>query len=235
MTTEAFTARLLEALPGTRGRYEAAVATCRAEGIEDAATRIFLDEYLRDLLDRFRADPDAVRLELARLARVLEQEYGIDDEVDYFLDALLALVPPGHEQPDPAVVLGPKLRAVVEAKRAWRARPPDAELVRRLLDAVPALEPLAREHTYGDREDVLVHPFLGGVAEREAENAAAGRLDEVRTVLGLLEDAYGTGDVDEPIAVSFVEMLPYPDEPGAVVVDLLGPKLRAEIARQRGG
>jgi hypothetical protein len=71
------------------------------------------------------------------------------------------------------------------------------------------------------------------VARREAENVDTGRLDEPRTVLDLLESEFGTGDVDGQIAVGFVEMLPYPGEPGAAIVDLLGPKLRAELGRQR--
>ena len=45
--------------------------------------------------------------------------------------------------------------------------------------------------------------------------------------------AYGTGEVDEPMAVSCVEGLPYPGRPGEVIVDMLGPKVRAEPARQR--
>ena len=230
---EAFTARLLAALPGSRPRYDAAVALCRAEGIEDAATRIFLDEYLRELLGRFRQDPEGTRPELARLAGVLEGEWGRDDDLDHYLDALMALLPPGYEEPDPAVVLGPRLRAVVEGKRSWRARPSDTALVRRLLDAVPALAELTPDYEYGDHRDVLVHPFLGAVAFRAADDVEAGRLDEVRRILDLLEAEYGTGDADEPIAVSFVENLPYPGEPGAAIVDLLGPKLRAELARQR--
>jgi hypothetical protein len=233
VSTEALTARLLEALPALRPRYEAAVAECRAEGIEDAATDIFLDEYVRDLVGRFADDPGA-RAELGALFAVLEREYGGDADVDNLVEALLALLGPGGEGLDPAAVLGPRLRAYVESRRSWRPRPADVELVRRLIEAVPALEPLAREEGYGD-EGILVHPFLSEVARREAESVRTGRLDEPRTVLDLLESEFGTGDVDGPIAVGFVEMLPYPGEPGAGIVDLLGPKLRAELVRQRGG
>jgi hypothetical protein len=234
VSTEAFTARLLEALPALRPRYEAAVAECREEGIEDAATDIFLDEYVRDLVGRFSDDAGA-RDELEALAAVLEREYGTgDDDVDSLLQALLALLGPGGEGADPAAALGPKLRAYVESRRSWRPRSADVELVRRLVEAVPALEPLAREEGYGD-QGVLVHPFLSEVARREADSVETGRLDEPRTVLDLLESEFGSGDVDGPIAVGFVEMLPYPGEPGAGIVDLLGPKLRAELVRQRGG
>ena len=78
-----------------------------------------------------------------------------------------------------------------------------------------------------------MHPFLGAVAFWAADEVEAGRPDEVRRILDLLEAEYGTGDVDEPIAVSFVENLPYPGEAGTGIVDLLGPKLRAELTRQR--
>jgi len=232
MSTRAFTARLLEALPALRPRYEAAVAECRAEGIEDAATDVFLDQYVRDLAGRF-ADDAGARAELEALAAVLEREYGTGDDVDNLLEALLALLGPGDEGPDPAAALGPKLRAHVERRRSWRPRPADVELVRRLIEAVPALEPLAREEGYG-HEGVLVHPFLSEVARREAESVETGRFDEPRTVLDLLEAEFGTGGVDGSIAVGFVEMLPYPGEPGAGIADLLGPKLRAELVRQRG-
>jgi hypothetical protein len=41
--------------------------------------------------------------------------------------------------------------------------------------------------------------------------------------------------VDEAIAVSFVENLPYPGEPGDALAGELGPKLAAELAAQRPG
>jgi hypothetical protein len=233
--TEAFAARLLEALPALRPRYDAVAAECRAEGLGDAIPDVFLDEYSRELLDRYRGDPAGTGPELAALAAVLEREYGADGDVDSLIEAcFLALLPSGRTDPDPAGLLGPKLLAAVGRERAWRAAPADAALVRRLLDAVPELEPIARDNTYGDHEDVLIHQFLAEVTQREAANVAAGRrLEEVRAVLDLLEAEFGTGDVDEPIAASFVENLPYPGDPGIAIVDQLGPKLRAMLARQR--
>jgi hypothetical protein len=134
-------------------------------------------------------------------------------------------------------VLGPKLSEVVGERRDWRAAPAAAAFVERVTDAVPALGRLAAENRYGDRRDVLVHGFLGDVAFRELDNYRSGgpvAMEEVRTVLALLEAELGTDrGVDEAIAVSFVENLPYPGEPGADLVDQLGPKLRAELARQR--
>ena len=100
--------------------------------------------------------------------------------------------------------------------------------VDRVTEAVPALLRLAAENEYGDRGDVLVHGFLGDVAFRELDNYRSGgpvAMEEVRTVVALLETELGVDrGVDEAIAVSFVENLPYPDQPGADLVDLLGPE-----------
>jgi hypothetical protein len=234
-STEAFAGRLLEALPSLREAYEATAAEARAQGLGDVAAHFFLDDHTRRLLERFRDDPGGASPELTTLAAVLEPEYGADRDVDAVIDAsFLALFPPAGADPDPAAALGAKLRAALDQRRSWRPDPAGVALVERLLGAVPALEPLARENGHGDPEGLLVHVFLGDVARRQAENVEAGRLAEPRAVLDVLEDEFGAGTpVDEPIAVSFVENLPYPDEPGAALVDLLGPKLRAELAVQR--
>jgi hypothetical protein len=53
-------------------------------------------------------------------------------------------------------------------------------------------------------------------------------------VLGFLEAELGTdAAVDNLIAVGFLEMLPYEDEPGAEIVGMLGSGLRAELDRLR--
>jgi hypothetical protein len=142
------------------------------------------------------------------------------------------MLPPATAGLDPLGLLGPKLATALGEQRGWRARPGVAAFVSRLVTAVPALEPLARENAFGDHGDVLVHPFLGDVVAREVENLRQGRIDEVRAVLDVL-DAEFAEDAEEPIAVSFVENLPYPDEPGAEIVHLLGPRLRTELDRQR--
>jgi hypothetical protein len=228
----AFVERLLTAIPHLRSRFEAIADECRADGLAEAAPGEFLDGLTRDLLASFRADPIAGRAPLAELATVLEAEYGADADVDSLIDSsVLALFPP-RTDPDPAAVLGPKLAAAVARDRSWRARPADAELVQRLVAAVPALEPLAAEHRFGDHGDVLVHAFLGDVMRLLADDVEAGRRDAAETVLAVLDDAWG-GDNDEAIAASFVEHLPWPSEPGAALTGLLGPRLRGELDRQR--
>jgi hypothetical protein len=140
--------------------------------------------------------------------------------------------------PDPRTVLGPKLAAVVGERRGWRAEPAVVAFVERATEAVPALARLAAENRYGDRGDVLVHGFLADASFRQLDNHRSGdpvAADEVRRVLDLLEAELGAARaVDEAIAVSFVENLPYPEQAGADIADLLGPKLRAELDRQRG-
>jgi hypothetical protein len=236
--TEAFAERLLAALPALRPRYETTAAECRAEGLADDVPDVFLDEYSRDVLARYAADPAATAPELAALGRFLEGEYGRADDVDRLIEScFLALLPGAGADPDPAGLLGTNLLVVVGRERAWRARPADVELVRRLVAAVPELAGLVRDNAYGDHQDVLVHGFLGDLARREAANVTSGaRADEVRAVLDVLEAEFAeNAEVTEPIAVSFVENLPYPDEPGAALVDVLPPGLRAELHRQRAG
>jgi hypothetical protein len=240
---QVFMGRLLAALPELRPRYEAAGAQARADGLEDGAAYFFLDEYARELLGRFAADPVGTTPPLTALAGVLEAEFGTDMDVDSLISGTLLALMPGRASdpsvtPDPADLLGPKLRAEFDRDRNWRARPEDAALVERMVTAVPALAPLAQENTFGDHGDVLVHIFLGDVVAREVENFEAGERDEVLAVLDLVEREFAGTDepqrnADEAIAVSFVENLPYPGEPGAGIVDLLGPKLRAELGRQR--
>ncbi len=229
---EAFIERVLDALPSLRAKYELTAAECLAEGIGDGVPFIFLLEYTHTLLEAFRADPVVGRSSLATIALILESESGHDPEVDSIIDSAFVTPMGTKREPDPAVVLGPKLVAILNRQRHWRQTPENQAFVERMITAVPALEPLARENTAGDHEDVLVHLFLADVVRQEVDNVLAGNLDEVRVVLQFLEQEWG-GDVDEPIAVSFVEHLPYPHEPGTALIDLLGPHLRAEHDRQR--
>ncbi len=230
---EAFLGRALDALPHLRPAYEATFAECQALGLAEGAPGEFLFEHTLELTERLGSEPEAARSELAVLAQVHEQEYGRDPAVDDLIRTnVLGMLPPGIGALDTDGLLGPKLAAALREQRGWRAGPGVAAFVSRLVAAVPALEPLARENAFGDHGDVLVHPLLGDVVAREVDNLRQGRVDEVRAVLDVLEAEFA-GAAEEPIAVSFVENLPYPDEPGAELVDLLGPRLRAELERQR--
>ncbi len=231
-TVEGFVARALAAFPQLRPYYDAARDECHATGFDDMVVQTALYDYVLPVLDQVRAHSAEALASLAELAHMLETEYGFDSEVDSAIESAF-LVPMLHRSdPDPASALGPKLGAWLNGQRGWRQAPENQAFVDRMVTVVPALEPLARENTFGDHEDVLVHLFLADVVRQEVENLLAGHVDEVRTVLEFLEREWG-GAVDEPIAVSFVENLPYPHEPAAALVGLLGPNLRAEHDRQR--
>jgi hypothetical protein len=239
LATDAFVDRLLVRLPSLQAEYETIRRESAEEGLGEHVAGVFLDEVTRALRYRFRSGVIEATAELAALAAVLEEEYGRDPEVDQLVEgcflSLLSVEDPGG--PDPITVLGPELAAVVRARREWRADPAASAFVERLVAAVPALSRLAVENRSGDRGDVLVHGFLSDVAFREADNFRSqdpAALEEVRAVLAALEAEFGVDrGVDEAIAVSFVENLPYPGDPGADLVQELGPKLRTELESQR--
>jgi hypothetical protein len=235
---EEFVQRLVVALPALRRECDQIYRECGEDGLTHAAAEVFLDEQTRALRYRFRDGVIEARAELEALAAAIEAEYGLDPDVDDVVDAcFVALLSAEVDGPDPLDVLGPKLSAAVTERRAWRSSPPAVALVGRATEAAPAVERLAAENRFGDHGDVLLHGFLGDVAAREIENHRSGgpvAQAEVRTVLALLEAELGADRaVDEAIAVSFVENLPYPGDPGADLVGELGPKLRTELEVQR--
>lgn len=98
------------------------------------------------------------------------------------------------------------------------------------------LQPLLEEHLDDQDGEVLPHLLMADV-ERWAE-AEIAKSDEsarafVREVLAFLEVAYATqgSEVEELIAVSFLEHLPRPGEPGSQLRALLGPRLAEELRR----
>lgn len=231
----AFAERLLAAEPGLRPAYERIVGELRAEGVDSQGVAALVSEYTRELLENPDAAPSALP-ELSELSGLLEREYGADAAVDTVIESAFVLQM-GERRPtgDPADLLGPKLRRLVDEERAWRAAPADAALVERMLAAAPGLRELTAENTWGDHGDVLVHGFLADVVRREVENVEAAQFEEPRAVVELLESLFhAEGGADEAIAVSFVENLPYPGEAGQPLIALLGPKLRAELEGQRG-
>ena len=94
-----------------------------------------------------------------------------------------------------------------------------------------------REHLADEEDELLPHMFMADLVR-----AATGWLSTedgraaLVSVLTAFDDAYGHDyEVDELIATGFVENLPYPHEVGAEMLELLGPKLRAEYRLQRPG
>ena len=82
-------------------------------------------------------------------------------------------------------------------------------------------------------EEPLNHVFLGSFVRFLDDAVSHGHVDVLRRSIGFLEVAMGSPDdrVVELIAVSFVENLPGSTN-YRTIVDALGPKLKAELARQ---
>jgi hypothetical protein len=233
--SEALVERLVRAAPALAPLLD----ELREADLGDALPQFFLDEAARRLTGRAAGGDAGAVADLTAVANLLEEAFGGSDELDELIASSFLVALPYRSEPggDLVRLLGPRLSEELRRQRGWRTPPAQAALVDRLVRAAPALAPLVEENRAGDHDDVLPHMFLGDVARRAVENHLAGGADaraEVSTVLRLLEDEFGTDEgVDNAIAVSFVENLPYHDEPGADIARLLGPKLAAELRRQR--
>ena len=110
----------------------------------------------------------------------------------------------------------------------------DTRFIEALVERVPALATLMRDHLR-DWDELLTHIFMSELTRWVVDRRTShGPDDEVlRTTLDFIEDSFDAAP--ELIAVSFVENLPYADEEGIEIKDLLGPKLRNELEVQRPG
>lgn len=213
-----------------------------------------------ELMARVQAGDLAAREAMVALGALLEAGPPVVGE-DIVSAYLIHVPSPGQPGGEIADGLGPRVRAALDQDRDHRNEPAVAAFLDRLLQAAPALRPLADVERYGYHDEVLAHPFLSDVAEREValltggasleidddwteqERAEALRLftsaapdpvAEVRAVLDLLEAELGSApEVDELVTAAFVEMLPDEDEPGAEIRGLLGPRLRARLRQAR--
>lgn len=233
--TEALIERLVLAVPALRARLD----EYRAADLVDALPQIFLDETTRELVDRVESGDARAVAELTAVANHLEAEFGTAGDVDELIASCFVVLMPYSKDAGADLVrlLGPKLTAELNRQREWRTPPAHVAFIERLLQAVPALQSLADANRAGNYDDVLTHMFLGDVVNREVErhlSGDAGARSEVRAVFDIVEAEFGRDDeVDNAIAASFVENLPYDGEPGADIAGLLGPKLTAEMSWQR--
>jgi hypothetical protein len=231
---EALIERIAQRLPDVRPL----LAEFQAEQLGEMWEAVFLDEATRQLVARAVEGDQAAVADLTTLAGILEAEHGEGADVENLISGFLSPFPyPGEPGHDLVQLLGPKLAADLNRQREWRTRPQETAFVDRMVQAIPALAPLVDENRAGSRGDVLPHRFLADVAFQAVEHHLSGKQtahSEVRAVIDLLEAEFGRDDgVDNAIAVSFVENLPYDGEPGADIVRLLGPKLKEELHRQR--
>jgi hypothetical protein len=115
-------------------------------------------------------------------------------------------------------------------------RPSSESLIRRLVSEVPALEPTLRAHLGFTDGEILSHPFFAEMTrqvQKWAGESSQRQRRDVRHVLGVLETALDSGDVDVDslIGLSFIEALD-PDGSGyRQVRAFMGPKPYAELQR----
>jgi len=106
-------------------------------------------------------------------------------------------------------------------------RPADHAFIGALVWRFPDLMDDLGEHLADNNRELLPHVFMATV-EKWAESLLAGRTGELAALLDFLADGVAGGfeSVQNLIDVSFVENLPYPDEPTASIRAMLPAELR---------
>jgi len=114
------------------------------------------------------------------------------------------------------------------------------DFVHALVEAFPVLGRLLDEHIEDNFGEVLPHLFIADVA-RTAVSALSGTTSEVplgpfdsaliKRLLAFLEDRYISDgpEVQELLAVSFLENLPRPEEQGSEIRNMVGPAMQEQL------
>ncbi|TCC58668.1 hypothetical protein E0H73_25455 [Kribbella pittospori] len=196
----------------------------------------FMIEIAVDAVHRYRAGGVEEAEQLRALFAFMESEVG-DPATERLVDEFVEMLPePGRGDDDVLDMLGPRLRSLRDEqvrREDESASEAEARFLYRMADEVPYLRDRLREH-FGRFRRPLGHVFVGEIVFEVFELYAAGEVERVRPLLDFLEREFGYDDeVDNVIAVSFVEMLPDPGETGFGIEAVLGPKLRGEVASQR--
>jgi len=155
-------------------------------------------------------------------------------------DSFVAQLPgPATIGMDVAPSLGPTLRSELARRRA--AGPPSTPavaLIPGLVAGNPEMAKVLDDHL-ADWDELLPTSYFADLVRACVRWLHSGDPVErasVQTVLADIDAGYGSDyEADEIIATGFVENLPYPDEDGADILGLLGPKLRAEYLIERPG
>lgn len=107
-----------------------------------------------------------------------------------------------------------------------------------LVKRFPALVGLFQEHINDNFGKILPHVFFGDFARYVISLCftahTSGKLTELQQlqdILDFLEKSYESGDaeVQELIAVSFLEHLPRPGENGSEIREMVGPHLARQL------
>lgn len=239
---DAFLARLFDAVPPLRAEWESYVRShgnYTTDGMEPPRLGVFLLMLAESSDAWFRSDDPLLTGRLGLLFGFLESELGADPQIDELIETRFAssLPEPGDVAEAMLDLLGPRLRAartrqLLEDDEAV----PESTVafLHRLAEAVPALRGQVAAHFERLHGHPLPHAFMGEIVFEAVDLVASGSAQVVRPLVDFLEAEFGVdADVDNVIEASFIEMLPDPGERGAEIEDLLGPKLRAELDRQR--
>lgn len=94
----------------------------------------------------------------------------------------------------------------------------------------PKLREALNQHLADNHGEILPHPLMSEY-ERWAQRAILEGDTQLSEFLRTLEDAYVTGgdEIENLIAVSFLEHLPRPGEAGAEIRDWLGPAMQHQL------
>jgi hypothetical protein len=171
---------------------------------------------------------------------LLESAFGADEVTDRLIaDSFLKnFGSPFEHVVDPASRLGPQLAAELARQRAGVGLPvtsPRQDFINALAASHPPVGQVLREHLIDWDDELIPNIFMNDLVLAAIVwlSTDEGR-ESVASILVGLEDAWGRDyEVDELIATGFVEGLPYPGEEGAELLELLGPKLRAEYNAER--
>jgi len=153
-------------------------------------------------------------------------------------DSFVAQLPgPATIGMDVAASLGPMLRTELARRRA--AGPPATPavaLIPGLAAGNPAMASVLNDHL-AEWDELLPTSYFADLVRacvRWIGSDDPVERASVQTVLADIDAVYGSDyEADEIIATGFVENLPYPDEDGAAMLSLLGPRLRAEYQTER--
>jgi hypothetical protein len=240
---DALEQRLYSAVPSLRAEMENFRRTNADDYAELGLEAPDLQGFLLDLaLDAGRRALDGTPEDVATMRRLfafLESELGHHPEIDELIETTFVANLPEPDGKYARVLesLGPRLRAARLRRFQADIRSVPAttvDFLDRLGHAVPALHSRVVAHAEEHRGRPLPHALIGEIVLEAVDLVASGRGEVVRPLVDFLEAEYGAdADVDNVIDVSFVEMLPNPGERGAEIEELLGPKLRAELERQR--
>ncbi len=231
-----FLRRMLAALPFLQAEWgEDQDRRRNDKSIRPPSPSLFMIGLATGAGHRYTAGGEAVE-QLSGLFEFVESELG-DPELERLIEGTFVSCLPEPKGDDDGVfgLLGPRLRRLkLEEMRLEDESVAESsvQFLYRMADAVPVLREQLQEH-FREYRRPMAHAFMGQITSDMFERYASGRSVDVLPLLVFLEDEYGVDEeVDNVIAVSFLEMLPDLGERGAAIRDELGPKLRAEVEQQ---